>query len=360
LGQISEISSQIGVHLEHSLGISAEGYIEKAGLDLRPVNPEAFKLYALGKSAMRNHTGQKLADITRYFQAAIELDPDYFAPYIGMAEAYIFDVNRGYMSSTQASQKVKEYVLKAEKLNPGSGEVSGIMGIIHFLDFDFRNAVPYFEESMEKSPNFSLAYEWYSFTLEFMGDLEKAQEIQKKAAILDPLNAFYDYILIMNHLYQHEYNKAEALINKKLTLNPNDPEFLWVKAVALTEQGRYQEAHEVLLKRKFGLETNFVSGYVFAKIGQEDRARQVVKNMLDKEFVSPSQLAVVYCGLEEYDLALEQIEKAYLTQDGWFKWILLSSMADPVKNDPRYLSILEQLPLGIADREAASDQAYYK
>ncbi len=344
LAHIQEVSSKIQTNIFQALDLS-EGEVRNSPVQIRDVNVEAYKYNALGMSAMRDNTGQKLEEITRYFQAAIDLDPNYMQPYIGMAEAYIFDVNRGYISATEGAKKARQYVLEAEKLNPGCGEVSGILGIIHFLEFDFKNAVPYFERSLEKSPNFSLAYHWYAFTLEFLGDFDRAEELQKRAGILDPLNAMNDTFLTLNYIYQDRFSDARELIESKLAVDPGHKQTLWLKAVMLTEQGRFQEAHNALVKRGVGLETNFVSGYVFAKLGQEERARQVLNNMLGSPFVSPSQLAIVYCGLGANDQALDQVEEAFLTHDSWFGWLVFTSMADGIKDDPRFVALTTRLGL---------------
>ena len=346
LGHIRDISSEIGNKLRQSLDIASIDGEGKGGIPEPEVNIEAFKLNALGKSAMRDHTGQKLEDITKYFEAAIELDPDYVDPYIGMAEAYIFDVNRGYISPTEAARKARSYALMAEKLNPGSGEVSGLLGIIHSFDYDFTKAIPYFEKSLGKSPNFTLAYQWYSFVLYFKGDFERAEEFQRKAALLDPLDAMTDIFLAINYIFQRKLSLAEEFIDSKLTLNPNHMEMLWLKSVLLVEKGLYEEAYETLLKRKEFLDTNFISGFVFAKIGREDRAKTVLRNILaraEKRYVPPSQIVILLCGLGQYDQALDQLEEAFLAHDQWIGWVAYMSMADPIKDDPRYTSLMDSL-----------------
>ena len=346
LGHIRDISSQIGDHLQASLGITVDQTEGKAKNKLQSFNPEAFKLYALGKSAMRDHTGQKLEDIVKYFQAAIELDPEYADPYIGMAEAYIFDVNRGYLSATEGALKAKEYALKAAKLDPGSGEVSGIMGIIHILNFEFKKAIPYFKKSLEESPNFDLTYHWYSFALEVLGDFNRAEELQKKAGILDPLNAFNDIYLAMNYIFQQDLDRAEKVIGEKLSLNPDHKEMLWIKAVLLVEREEYDEAYQTLLQRNFGLETNFIAGFVYAKIGQEDKALEVLNNLLEtseRKYVSPSQIAIVLCALKRYDEALVKIEEAYLVHDQWINWVKNTTLVNPIKEYPEYISIMQRL-----------------
>ncbi len=346
LDHIRDISSQVGDNISNALKITNGNINENQNTRLNDVNIEAYKYNALGKSAMRDHTGQKLEDITQYFLAAIELDSEYVDPYIGMAEAFIFDVNRGYISPAECAQKAKKYALKAEKLNPGSGEVSGIMGIIYYLDFDFKKAVPYFEKSLEKSPNFSLTYLYYSLVLEVLGDFDKAEELQKQLGILDPLNLLNDVYLALNYIFQDELIKADEVIESNLSLHPGHAELLWIKSVILIEKGLYNEAYETLLNRNFGLETNFVAGYVFAKVGQEERAKAVLDNILDaskKHYVPPSQIALVMCGLKQYDQALEKVEEAFLVHDIWIGWVEYTSMADPIKNNPRYVSLMTKL-----------------
>ena len=345
LAHIGEISSKIGKNIYEALEIPGNENQGDDNFTIQDVSVDAYKYNALGKSAMRDHTGQRLEAITQYFQAAIDIDSTYVDPYLGMAEAYIFDVNRGYISPAEGAQKAKKYALVAEKLKPGSGEVSGIMGIIHCLDYDFNKAVPYFERSLEISPNFYLTYHWYSFALEVFGDFDKAEELQKKAGILDPLNFFNDIYLALNYIFQDKITKAEQVIDTKLALDPDHKEMLWIKAVLFVEKKMYHDAYETLLERELGLETNFIAGYVYTKIGQEEKAKVVLDNMLaaaEKRYVSPTQIAIVLCGLELYDQAIEQVEEAFLLHDQWIAWVEYTSMADPLKDNPRYVSLMNE------------------
>ena len=346
LARIGDVITRIGENIYEALKITDSERKLNDITEMREINLEAYKYNAMGKNAMFDNKGQKLEDITRYFQAAIDLDSTYVDPYIGMAEAYIFDINRGYISPTEGAQMAKKYALIAEKLNPGSGEVSGILGIIYCLDFDFKNAIPYFEKSLERSPNFSLTHRHYAFVLELLGDFDRAEALQKKAGILDPLNAINEVFLALNYIFQGNLIRAEEVIGTKLALEPNHKEFLWLKAVLLVEKGLYDEAYEALLKRNYGLETNFIAGYVFTRIGQEDRANVVLNNMLaasEKRYVPPSQIAIVLCGLEQYDRALEELEEAFLVHDQFIGWIKFTSMTDPIKEHPRYISLMAQL-----------------
>lgn len=345
LSEIREISSQISKNTFNVLGLTA---IDKTSKDIdekREVNLEAYKYNALGKSAMRDNTGQKLEDITRYLMKAIELDSNYVDPYIGMAEAYIFDMNRGYISPAEAAHKVKKYALKAEKLDPGSGKVSCIMGIIHCFNYELKKAIPYFEIALEKSPNYTLTYQYYAFILEIYGDYDKAMQLQRQAGALDPLDSFNDLYIAMNYLFQGELDLALKVMDDRLVLDPDHGASLWLKAIILSEKGLYQKAYDIMLKREIGLETSFISGYVLAKLGQKDKANLVLNNILsasEKRYVPPSQIVMLLCGLEDYDRALSYLDMAFLEHDQWIGWVIHTSMTDPIKEHPRYLSLISQ------------------
>jgi tetratricopeptide (TPR) repeat protein len=354
LAHIRDVSAHIGQNIYAALGIPEDNEGNAIRAEMKDVNVEAYKLTALGKSAMRDHTGQKREEITRYFQAAVEIDSTYVDPYIGMAEALIFDVSRGYISTAEAYGEIKEYALKAEKLNPGSGEVSCIMGIIHSFEYDHIEATPYFEIALEKSPNYTLTYQWYAFALEMLGDFDKAAELQKKAGVLDPLDNFNEIYLALNYIFQGKLDHARQVIDNKLALDPDHGETLWLKAVLLSEQGQYQEAYDLLVKRELGLETGFIPGYVFARLGQKERAKRVLDKMLTRSYVPPSQIAILLCGLGEYEAALEKVEEAFLLHDQWIAWVLYTSMTDPIKEDPRFRSLLQQIDTKKPDTHVAS------
>ncbi|MBT8234712.1 MAG: hypothetical protein KJO04_00840, partial [Bacteroidia bacterium] len=77
-----------------------------------------------------------------------------------------------------------------------------------------------------------------------------------------------------------------------------------------------------------------------------DKANLVLNNILsasEKRYVPPSQIVMLLCGLEDYDRALSYLEEAFLEHDQWIGWVVHTSMTDPIKEHPRYLSLMSQL-----------------
>ena len=107
--------------------------------------------------------------------------------------------------------------------------------------------------------------------------------------------------------------------------------------------GKYQEAYDLIVRRKLGMETGFMPGYVYSKLGQKNRAEKVLENMLSRPYVPPSHLAILQSGLGNYAAALEQVERAFLLHDPWINYVRYTSFCDPIKNDARYISLMARL-----------------
>ena len=346
LNEVKNIAATIEKEVFRALSVLIGGDELSSSHDVRSVNVEAYKYYALGKSALRDNTLQNREDIIRYFNAAIQLDSTYADPYIGLAEAYFFDINRGYLSIVEALPLIRNYALIAESLKPGSGEVQGLLGGLYAYEFKFRDAIQYLDKSVQISPNYDFAYGHYAYALAMTDQFDQSIRMFDKASILDPLNNFYRVFKPLYLTFQNKFTEAQELLEGELKLSPDNPQILWTLAVLHTQKKEYQAAYEALIKRGVGLESNFVAGYTYAMLGMDKEANVVLNNMLEnsrKGFVPPSQFAIMYVGLGQYDKAIEQIEQAYLIRDNWFLWIRFSAMLNPIRDDPRYEKIMKMI-----------------
>jgi adenylate cyclase len=346
LNEVKSIAAKIEREVFKKLSVLIGSDERNSAQDIRNVNVEAYKYYALGKSAMHDNLLQEREDIIRYFNAAIQLDSTYVDPYIGIAEAYFFDVNRGYISPNEAIPIIRNYALMAESLKPGSGEVQGLLGGLYSMEFNFSEAIKYLEKSIKISPNNDFAYNFYAYDLLMYEQYDRSLAMTEKAMVLDPLNAFYQIYKPLYLTFENKFDDAQELLNAELEVNPNHPMTLWVLATLYLQKKDYQAAYEALIKRGVGSESNFVAGYTYAMLGMDKEANVVLENMLENAkngFVPPTQLAIMYTGLGQYDKALEQVEQAYLIRDNWIMWAKFSSTLDPIRNDPRYMKVMEML-----------------
>jgi tetratricopeptide (TPR) repeat protein len=78
--------------------------------------------------------------------------------------------------------------------------------------------------------------------------------------------------------------------------------------------------------------------------------RQDAQAMLDKvqtysehDYVAPYFLAIIYAGLGQKDQALDCLEAAYRTHDGWLGFLKVDPALDPLRSDPRFQDLLRRM-----------------
>ena len=211
-------------------------------------------------------------------------------------------------------------------------------------EYNFRQAITHFERSIQISPNYDLTYQWYAYALAMQGQIEKGLPLFDKALVLDPLNMMHPVLKSIHLTFQGDFIGAQQLLDGYLELNPGHPQTLWALGVLHLEEKDYQAAYDAFLKRNIGMQSNFVVGYAYAMLGMEAEALTVLNKVLENsktKYVPPAQLAILYVGLGQYDKALDQVEQAYLVHDTWFLWIKYSNMLDPIRDHPRFITVMD-------------------
>ncbi len=68
-----------------------------------------------------------------------------------------------------------------------------------------------------------------------------------------------------------------------------------------------------------------------------------VKKRAEKQYVPASALASVFIWLGEKEQALQLLEKAYEDRDVFLVWLKVLWVYDPLREDPRFQSLLRRL-----------------
>ncbi len=152
----SEIATAIVDALQATL--SAE---DRASLAAVPTeNMKALEYYFLGKDRTQKRTTSALAEAINYFQAAIDLDPNFALAYVHLA--YAIDRRRSIagLSFDEEDPKVKALALKALEMDDRLGEAYAILG---YLERGWNNpeGEAAFQRAIELNPNSVIAYHYY-------------------------------------------------------------------------------------------------------------------------------------------------------------------------------------------------------
>ena len=116
----------------------------------------------------------------------------------------------------------------------------------------FDESVPHFEQALRLDPQFAeawaaLAAVHANMSFQEMGSVDeeasKAKAAARRALELDPMNAEAHAALgTLAYAYDYDFAASESSFRRALDLNPNSPGVRRTFALALTSQGRFEEA----------------------------------------------------------------------------------------------------------------------
>src|SRR5947209_2930620 len=113
----SNVAEQVVQALQVKLGGEAERVLAKKPTE----NPEAHRLYLLGRYEFGKYTQAGWNNAIRYSEEALRLDPDYALAYCGLADNYAY-MGSVVMPEKEAIAKEKEFAEKALELDPELAE----------------------------------------------------------------------------------------------------------------------------------------------------------------------------------------------------------------------------------------------
>ena len=337
----SNVAKRVVQALQVQLGVEEARALTKPPTQ----NPEAYRLYLLGRYHFAKFTRAGWINAIRYFEQALLLDPGYALAYCGLADTYGWCGGQ-VLPGREAWEKGKDLALKALALDPNLADAHVSLSVALFGMLDFPDAEKEVIRALELDPNLALAYDQYAWTLLGLGRFEEAVEKERKALELDPLNPLLNTDLGQFLMWARRYGEAIAQLRKTLELDANNPlartNLGWclqwngqiVEALAEFQKATTQDDLPVYLGNL---------GYAYAASGDQAKAGQVLRDldeMAKRQYVSPANRAVVYLGLGEKAMALDWLEKAFEDIDPVIWWMIGDQLYDSVRQEPRFQALV--------------------
>jgi TolB-like protein/Flp pilus assembly protein TadD/class 3 adenylate cyclase len=339
----SDVAKRVVQALQVQLGVE-----EARALAKKPTeNPEAHRLYLLGRYHFAKFTRAGWSNAIHYFEQALQVDPNFALAYCGLADTYGWAGGQ-LMPGREAWAKEVELAQKALALDPNLAEAHLSMATASFSALSPRASEKELDRAVELNPNLALAYDQYGWTFSEMGDFDKAIAAEKKALELDPLNTFLNTDLAFFLYWARRYEEATTQIRKTLELDPNNGFAHSILGWCLIWKGNKAEARAEFQKATTLDDLPwYVSsvGYASAVSGDRIKAEKILQELDEiakQRYVSPANRAAVYLGLGEKGKALDWLEKAFEDRDPIFWWIQ-DQLYDSVRNEPRFQELMQKV-----------------
>jgi serine/threonine-protein kinase len=348
---IFEVQDEISAAVAEKLRVHLAG---EATQELEPVkraNVEAYKLYLKGRFYWNRRSGANLRRGIECFSQALEIEPVYAEPWVGLADSYNL---LGYYAGPPKDlfPKARHAAEKALEIDPVSAGAHASLGFASlFYDWDWAKADREFKLALHLDPDNSRAHHWrawYYFaarrTKEAVASMQHAHDRDPLAPIVNDHLAFSYSLAGMNEKALHQLRQAIDLDNSFFLshywmgwvyLAMNDP----VRAIAPLQRS------VELSESKTGLG---LLGFALGRANRGGEAVAAERKLLDDEghrFVSPLELALVRAGAEDNDGAFRCLDDAVRERTSELVLFLSYPWPPSVRSDPRFDTIADLIGL---------------
>jgi TolB-like protein/DNA-binding winged helix-turn-helix (wHTH) protein/Flp pilus assembly protein TadD len=319
------------------------------------LNPEAWRLYLLGRRAFDERTEEALGRARGHFEAALAIAPDYAPARAGLADVWSVLVDQGQVRPTEGLARAEALARRALELDPAgdAGHVS-LAAVLALGGRDLPAARRHLERALVLNPTNSLARKWYCWVLADLGHTAEALEQARIGARIDPLSAAVVFNLGAHLIAENRFEEALAVSNQLLELDGKAMLSHLLSGAALSSVGRVDEAIGAL-ERAYRLDPHSPlplaqMAYLYAGAGRMAEARTAYRTLGDLLRVRPYikvTVASVAAAVGERDEALRLLERAIEDRETQLSYVATCPHLALLRGDPRFAVIEQKIAAGL-------------
>jgi TolB-like protein/Tfp pilus assembly protein PilF len=352
LTDVLMLQSEVARAIADEIRVTVTPEEERRLAAARPVNAEAYDACLKGRFHWHRLSREHLETALRYFELALEKDPDCARAWAGIAGAWAALTDAGFAPPHETIPKAKAAALRALELDDSLAEVRIQLANLTFcVDWNWAGAEAEYRRAIELDPNSADARLFFADFLISMGRSDEALVEAQRALQLDPFSFFFQAFFGWHLVYLGRYDDAIAQLRKTLQMEADFSSAhlgLWG---ALYRKGTLEEALAEA-KRFFEVlgdgeivaaleEGNAQSGYS----GAMGLAAQRLVERAAREHVPAVRIARLWAHAGETGHALEWLERALAWHEsplvhlavGW-DWVSLRA-------EPRFRALLHRMNL---------------
>ena len=344
-----DVSAKIVEALRLQLSTEEKVTLQKRYTD----NTEAYQLYLQGIFFWKKRNEQGLSLAIKYFEKALEKDPDYALAWAGIADTLSLMGEYTNLSRRDLYTKQMEAVHKALEIDPQLAEAHISLGISLMLnDWDWAGAEREFKLGLQLDPKNATGHHWFAELLLFLGRTEEAFKEINLAVDLDPIS---QGILKDKGIFQYYVGQYDEAMKTALTTLDLDPGFTPVHrliSLVYTGKGMFEEA--IRENQRWGeltgnkIKTDVSLAHILASAGKKDEAKKIIEDAGIEKILSSNDyrgVALVYAALDDIDEAFEWLEKSYQKHEESLCSIGIDPKFDSLRDDPRFTSLMKKIGL---------------
>ena len=326
---------------------------EKQNLQKRfTENSEAYQLYLQGRYFWSRRSEEGLKAAIRFFEKALEKDPNYALAWAGLADTYSLMGEYTNISRRELFPKQVAAVNKALEIDDRLAEAHISLAISLMLnEWDWVNSEKEFKIGIELNANYATGRHWYAEWLLYNGNIDEAFREISLAVELDPISQGILKDKGIHFYYTRQYDEAIEIAIKTLEL---DAKFTPVyRLLSLAYQGKGMFNKAIAENQRWGeltgnkVKTEVALVQIYAAAGLKEEAGKLIKQIETGKLGGNDYrgMATVYAALGDNDMAFDWLEKSYERREESLCSLKIDQKMDPLRSDPRFNDLLRRIGL---------------
>lgn len=321
----------------------------------RRLDPEAVRLYWMGRSVRRQARPDSMTRSAELFSEAVRMDPGYADAWAALADVYAVMAYHQTSGSSPEEQirRSREAAARALALDPASVEALVARAFVQsYFERNWGAAERGFREALRLNPSDSKTRQRFGTALMSRGRFDEAIEQSRQSIVLDPLSVGISNDLGVVLYVAGRCDEAMRGAREALAADPSFAPAHALLGCCHSSAGRWNEAiaefeRAVSLTERFSYLIGHL-GYNHGRAGHGAEARALLKELTespDQGSVSYVHVAYILAGLGERARAIDALERAVARHDADVVYMGVDPTLDPLRGDPRFLALLERAGL---------------
>ena len=310
----------------------------------RTNNMDAWNACLLGQFHYRRYTALDAGKARKYFEQALQSDPNYALAHAGLADVAEFEA-ADPKRLPEALDEAFRHATKAQSLDPDLAQPQLTLAVVRAMRWDWPAAERQFKAVLRRFPDFARARSTYAlFYLAPRGRISEAVAEALRSLRDDPLspNLYRDYAWML--YFARNYDAAMQAIQKARELDAAMFAHLHAGKLQL-QKGRYADAER---ECSWPVRPDPVCiAMAVAKQGRVGEARTLMKTVTsDTGFrhSRPERIAEYYAFTGEYGTALDWLERAVDSKSPLAPGALKGDpLYDPLRDSERFRVLLKRV-----------------
>jgi tetratricopeptide (TPR) repeat protein len=285
------------------------------------------------------------------FQQAIDRDPTYAPAYAGLAESLSMLANYGLVAPPLVVPRILAAAQRALDLDESSADAHRVLAFVRWqFEFAWHEAITEYQRALELGPNSALTNYWFGAFLAVIGFFDRAHILLKRAQELDPLSLVIPAVQGWTYFFARRFEDAIPYYRKVLEVDASHHVTLWFLGETLVELRNYDEGIAALekalaLSGRISRLLGYL-GYAYGRAGRYDDARRMLAELEARQrdrYVPPYFPALVHCGLDEREQALDRLEQAYAVRDTMLRDLKADPHWDSLASEQRFEALMQKM-----------------